>query len=137
MGDGPMRIPYGQLHFAIGLSNELIMEAPAVAAGPLFHQLVNLLEGPSGPHFDSRAGNPWEGKDPKDVVPAGIIPALQNALNVYKLVEAERAIKFTEHARDIASEAIPQTGVPPDINDIRRSAKVVSFLLQAAFASFP
>lgn len=140
MGDGPMRIPYGQMHFAICLARELATEAPATAAGPLLHQLVNLLEGPSGLHFDARAGTPWEGKDPKEVVPAGIIPAFEKALNVHKLAEAWRAIKFVESARDIAQEAVPQTdkpGVMVDINQIRRSAKVVSFLLQAALAIFP
>jgi len=142
MGNGMMAIPYGQLHFAICLSRDLATDAPATCAGPLLHQVVNLLEGPGTSKCDPRAGTPWEGKDPKEAVPYGIIPALVKARDFHKLTEAARATMFAEHARDIAWEAIPRTDKPdvkpkPDMNEIRRAAKVVSLLLQAALATFP
>jgi hypothetical protein len=140
MGNGPaLVIPYWQLHHAIGLCREIATEAPGITTGPLLRQVLNLLEGPSGPNLDADAGTPWEGKDPPKV-PFGIIPALEQAMSRHKLRDAEPAVRFVEYAREIILRAAPRRDKPEikwDVNEIRRAAKVVGFLLQAALAVFP
>ena len=140
MGNGPaLVIPYCQLHHAICLCREVATDAPGITTGPLLHQVLNLLEGPKGHNLDPDAGTPWEGKDPPKV-PHGIIPALEQALTVHKLRDAEPAARFSLYARDIILRAAPPRDRPEikwDVHEIRRAAKVVGFLLQAALAVFP